>query len=304
MSTIHINSSSRSAIVSSCSEVFFDDIFLKKAICKNNANGYIQNTSDGFPPCSFTGKEKDEETGYGYFGARYLDHELMTMWLSVDPMADKYPYISSYAYCAWNPVKLVDPDGRMIDDYFSLNGEYLGSDDAETKNVRIIKECDWNSLKEDGNGIVKHDLANQMSTSFSEASANGMSEKAQLSVYQHYNPTEYKLQNLENDGETYGMRSHFEHNKEPVIQIRLKGNSIGLKICDYADEIKNIFSHEKAHVDHYKKVGHLNYQSTSRDIREQIAVSAQMKDASWSGTREKYKQEFILYGEKHGLKIQ
>ena len=72
-----------------------------------------------------TGKEKDEETGYGYFGARYMDHELMTMWLSVDPLADKYPSISPYAYCAWNPVKLVDPDGRMIDDYFSLNGEYL-----------------------------------------------------------------------------------------------------------------------------------------------------------------------------------
>ena len=61
---------------------------------------------------SFTGKERDEETGYGYFGARYMDHELMTMWLSVDPMADKYPGISPYAYCAWNPVKLVDPDGR------------------------------------------------------------------------------------------------------------------------------------------------------------------------------------------------
>ena len=63
---------------------------------------------------TFTGKERDEETGYGYFGARYMDHELMTMWLSVDPMADKYPSMSPYAYCAWNPVKLVDPDGKKI----------------------------------------------------------------------------------------------------------------------------------------------------------------------------------------------
>ena len=68
------------------------------------------------------------------FGTRYMDHELMTMWLSVDPMADKYPGISPYAYCAWNrptgghehleikimaannPVKLVDPDGRELDE--------------------------------------------------------------------------------------------------------------------------------------------------------------------------------------------
>ncbi len=64
-----------------------------------------------FYPFSCTGKERDEETGYSYFGARYMDHALMTMWLSVDPMADKYPSISPYAYCNWNPVKLKDPDG-------------------------------------------------------------------------------------------------------------------------------------------------------------------------------------------------
>ncbi len=67
-----------------------------------------------------TGKERDKETGYGYFGARYMDYELMTMWLSVDPMADKYPSISPYAYCAWNPVKLIDPDGRRVE-YNSVN---------------------------------------------------------------------------------------------------------------------------------------------------------------------------------------
>ena len=59
-------------------------------------------------------EQRDEETGYDHFGARYIDHELMTMWLSVDPMADKYPFISPHAYCAWNPVKLVEPDGREL----------------------------------------------------------------------------------------------------------------------------------------------------------------------------------------------
>ncbi len=42
---------------------------------------------------------------------------LLLGWLSVDPPADKYPGLSSYAYCANNPVMLVDPDGREIDDY-------------------------------------------------------------------------------------------------------------------------------------------------------------------------------------------
>ena len=63
-------------------------------------------------PQSFTGKERDSETGFSYFGARYYDSDILTSWLSVDPLADKYPNISPYAYCAWNPVKLVDPNGE------------------------------------------------------------------------------------------------------------------------------------------------------------------------------------------------
>ena len=56
-------------------------------------------------------KEKDSETGYYYFGARYYNPDL-SLWLSIDPMSDKYPNLSPYNYCAWDPMKLVDPDGR------------------------------------------------------------------------------------------------------------------------------------------------------------------------------------------------
>ena len=63
---------------------------------------------------TFNGKEKDYESGFHYYGARYYWSEVLTGWMSVDPMMDKYPYISPYAYCAWNPVVLLDPDGRKI----------------------------------------------------------------------------------------------------------------------------------------------------------------------------------------------
>ena len=71
-------------------------------------------------PRTFTGKERDSETGFSYFGARYYDSDILTGWLSVDPLADKYPSLSPYNYCAWNPVKLVDPDGE---DIWELNNE-------------------------------------------------------------------------------------------------------------------------------------------------------------------------------------
>ena len=77
---------------------------------------YIKYNAETPPkiPKSSTGKERDSETGFSYFGARYYDSDLMTGWLSVDPMADKYPGLSPYAYCAWNPIRLVDPDGRWV----------------------------------------------------------------------------------------------------------------------------------------------------------------------------------------------
>lgn len=63
----------------------------------------------------FNAKELDNETGLYYYGARYLD-PTGAMWLSVDPMWEKYAGMSPYNYCAGNPVKFVDPDGKDIDD--------------------------------------------------------------------------------------------------------------------------------------------------------------------------------------------
>ena len=83
---------------------------------------------------TFTGKERDCETGLSYFGARYYDGDLSGLFLSVDPMADKYPSISPYAYCAWNPVKLVDPDGRKI-----RGVKYNENTNQFTYNKRAIK---------------------------------------------------------------------------------------------------------------------------------------------------------------------
>jgi hypothetical protein len=45
-----------------------------------------------------------------------LEPKSVQMWLSVDPMSDKYPSMSPYNYCANNPVILVDPDGEEIED--------------------------------------------------------------------------------------------------------------------------------------------------------------------------------------------
>jgi RHS repeat-associated protein len=61
----------------------------------------------------FTGKERDVETGYDYFGARYYDSRI-GRWMSVDPLAEKYPGLSPYQYSANNPIIFLDPNGKEI----------------------------------------------------------------------------------------------------------------------------------------------------------------------------------------------
>jgi RHS repeat-associated protein len=77
----------------------------------SGVEGHQQNTAAYFTPYTFSGKERDVETGLSYFGARYYEAGL-SVWLSVDPMSDKYPHESSFAYAGNSPVIFVDPDGR------------------------------------------------------------------------------------------------------------------------------------------------------------------------------------------------
>ena len=73
-------------------------------------------------PYRFNAKELDGETGNYYYGARYY-HPVWGIWLGVDPLAEKYPSISPYAYVANNPINAIDPDGRLI---IFINGQHTG----------------------------------------------------------------------------------------------------------------------------------------------------------------------------------
>ena len=60
----------------------------------------------------FTGKERDRETSYDYFGARYYDSRV-GRWGATDPLFEKHIQWTPYNYVLGNPLKLIDPDGRQ-----------------------------------------------------------------------------------------------------------------------------------------------------------------------------------------------
>jgi RHS repeat-associated protein len=58
-----------------------------------------------------TQHERDEESGLDYRGARYYDSDV-ARFLSLDPLANKFPEWSAYNYVFGNPIRFIDPSGR------------------------------------------------------------------------------------------------------------------------------------------------------------------------------------------------
>jgi len=75
-----------------------------------------------------------------------------------------------------------------------------------------------------------------------------------------------------------------------------------LGISDHSNEIKNNFVHEKQHYDDYTKLGVKAYIAMSKDKQEQRAVSAPIKDETFSEMRAKIHELKKEYGAKNGLK--
>ncbi len=87
----------------------------------------------------YNGKELERLLALDWYdyGARWYD-PVLARWHTVDPLAEKYPDISPYVYCHDNPVNKIDPDG--MDDYYTIFGNYLYSDNKETDNIIIRNE--------------------------------------------------------------------------------------------------------------------------------------------------------------------
>ena len=92
-------------------------------------------------PYKYNGKELDTSKGLNWYdyGARHYDAAL-GRFTTVDPLAEKYYGISSYAYVANNPLKYIDIGGDKIVD---LNGNVITYQDGKwssnvTDDVRIV----------------------------------------------------------------------------------------------------------------------------------------------------------------------
>ena len=91
-------------------------------------------------PYLFNAKEFDEETGMYYYGARYYEPKL-SLWMSTDRFAEKYPNSTPYAYCLGNPLKFTDINGDTLD-VINSRGTYLFTLDNHQANRTNITAKD------------------------------------------------------------------------------------------------------------------------------------------------------------------
>jgi hypothetical protein len=237
----------------------------------------------------------------------YANSEI-PMFTTQDPLAEKYYSLSPYMYCAGNPLRYIDPDGMMIDDYFNKNGQYLGSDNAVTDFVRIINQQDWDKnkeVKEDGTETIDHSVGNANSVNFSDAT--DMTTESTLSVYQHYNPTDLALEAHPNErNDVGGLSFNFQRQNGVVserIYIKIEGNR-QTKMADRANQIINVFVHENKHYSDYKELGinqYLQIHKKSVDWLERRAVMEQMNHESWNKTTRGFQESIKRYGKNNGL---
>ncbi len=100
-----------------------------------DANGNrTSGTADGFTSVSYNILNLPETVTTG---GRTINYLYSARWSTPDPLSEKYYSISPYAYCAGNPVNLVDPEGKKYtmsieDNQITIKAVYYTlKDDAE-----------------------------------------------------------------------------------------------------------------------------------------------------------------------------
>ncbi len=99
----------------------------------------------------YTGKERDEESGFSYHGARYYVPWL-GRWIASDP-GGLVDGPSLYAYCRDNPIVMHDPSGRQGDS--TDDGPHWHLEGLPQYSSTIITPSTWGTLLTPGQLLVR-----------------------------------------------------------------------------------------------------------------------------------------------------
>ena len=263
-------------------------------------SGAVEQRNDYYgtlQPYKFGGKELQRDAGLDEydFGARWMDPVIGGRFTTMDPLAEKYYGVSPYAYCHGDPVNKVDPTGE--DDYYSISGRYLGSDNQQTDHIMIsfLPFYDQNITPIISKPIEQFNLEPQ---EYSNIFTDIVSRHGEMDLSIIHN-SKISVTTIQKQDNFYSL---FTYND---ASVRL--GSIASTIRKDNDNIITVFifqdyghSEEKAIFTTVSNVinvlvgheynGHIINAYTDNDKNHHLVFESQMKHHSWSKTTEAFKQ--------------
>ncbi len=245
-------------------------------------------------PFLFNAKELDEETGLYYYGARYYNPRI-SLWYGVDPLAEKYPGVSAYAYCVNNPVMLIDPDGM---DIWEIDGEgnakFTNDGKAEvTVNGSPISKFNFTgnerAYAQMGNHYANYNVGGLSKLQNSSVSVINLKEGSENQVVGGYNlSTSFNYEHSDSEA-----RMFVEQGENTTLNMVLNDGYVP----GYYDNKYNFINdvvHERGHV-----IQNENYGAWG----ELIAIQKQTLHYSWSKTTGPYRKAIENYAGSNMVKL-
>ena len=260
---------------------------------------FAEGTVTSSQPYKYNGKELDTDKGLNLYdySARYMDPAL-GRFNTVDPMAEKYYSISPYVYVGNNPMKRIDPNGMLFDDYFNRKGQYLGTDNSKTDYIRIVDQEQWDINKEK-DGTIDPTVGESIGILHSGAN---ITNEASLKIFEHYNSSDLPLSNsANNNGDLAVSAFRYETKTGNPVDIAVDIDKYReIQVSDHSMEITSILIHEKKHYNDFKILGKDKYEELNNNIKEQRAVKAQVDHPSFIRMRSAIRKAFIQYAILYG----
>ena len=208
-----------------------------------------ESTDGGVQSYKYNGKELDRMHGLDWYdyGARHYD-AVLGRWMCVDPLANRYPNISPYTYCANNPMFYIDPTGMYIEEG-SLKEWNRRKSDVTSQRDYLQKQVDKLIANAEAKGWSSEKLAGKI--------GNKAERLASL------NSSIGTMETLEGSTQVYSL-SHTGYGENGGVTLNTSTNVIDIKFGSTAN-----FVHEMTHAGQFE-TGDVAFTNTGMSLLQDV----------------------------------